>query len=159
MSYLQILLRLGITAFIIAMFFLANHVGGGTVAQQVFRIFGTVGVFQVTVMFFLWRTNAHRIQAMIDQGVISDEYDKNQFYRSAAVSFAIALAFCAILYLPNVIALGWVWILSYAIGFYAVFVTLSKYMKLRVKMKELREIAHRMLDEATKKQQPRTQRK
>ncbi|MGV2886186.1 hypothetical protein [Paenibacillus taichungensis] len=149
---------MGITAFIIAMFFLSNHIAG-SVTEQVFRIFGTVGLFQITVMYFLWRTDARRIQAMIDHGVISDEYDKNQFYRSAAVSFASALAICAILYLPNLIALGWVWILSYAIGFYAVFTTLGKYMKLRVEVKELRETAHHMLEEANKKQEPRTKRK
>lgn len=147
---MQLLLRFGISAFIIAMFFLANHVGG-PVAQQVYRIFGTVGLFQVTVLFFLWRTNARRIKGMIDQGVITDEYDKNEFYRSAAVSFAIAFAFSAILYIPNIIALGWVWILSYAIGFYAVFVTLGKYMRLRIEVKGLRETAYRMLEETTKK--------
>ncbi|RRJ54838.1 hypothetical protein EHV15_35280 [Paenibacillus oralis] len=144
-----LLLRLGITTFIIAMFFMANHVGE-SIAQQIFRIFATIGLFQITAMYYLWRTNARRIQTMIEQKVISDDYDKTQFYRSAALSFAIALGICTILYLPNIIALGWVWILSYSIGFYAVFMTLGKYMKIRIELKELRATAQRMLDDETR---------
>lgn len=146
MTFLQLLLRFGISAFIIAMFFLANHVGGA-LAQYVFRIFGTVGLFQVIVMFYLWRANARRIQDMITQGVITNEYDKGDFYRSAALGFAVALCFSAILYIPRLAALGWVWILSYAIGFYAVFVTLGKYIELRVQVRGLQQTAQSMPEE------------
>lgn len=96
---------------------------------------------------------------MIDQGVITNDYNKHEFYRSTAVSFAIALGLSAILYLPKLIALGWVWILSYAIGFCAVYVTLGKYMILRVRIQDLRETAQHMLDETSKNRNGKSKRK
>lgn len=145
-----ILLRLGITAFIIAMFFMANHMGG-SISQQIFRILGTIGMFQITAMYYLWRTYAAQIQSMIDQGNVTDEFDKKEFYRSAAASFAIALGLSVILFVPNVIAIGLVWILSYSLVFCSVFVILGKYITVRSEVKRLKEITGRMLNDSTKK--------
>lgn len=96
---------------------------------------------------------------MIDQGEITDDYNKHDFYRSAAISFAVALVFFVILYIPKLIALGWVWILSYAIGFCVVYIILGKYMQLRVRIKELRKTAQDMLDETTNKRKGKSKRK
>lgn len=147
MTLLHLLLRLGITAFLIAMFFIANHFETG-MFSTVFRIFATIGLAQIVVSNYLWRTNNLRIQAMIDQGVISDEYDSRTFIQAAIRGGAIALGIFVILYLPFYILIGWVWILSYLCAFIIVERYLKSYMNQRATNKQLRSEAQNMLYKA-----------
>jgi len=155
---LQLLLRLGIALLIITIFFLANHIGS-PLANQVLRIFGSIVLFQMTVWYFLLRENARQIQAMIDNGIIKDDFDRRGFYRAAALGFSIGLGLSVILYLPKVIALGWVWIIAYLVGFVVIFITLDRIFKIRNHVNGLKETAFQMSEDAAKERKSNKKRK
>lgn len=147
MKPLQLLLRLGITTFIIALFFIVNHFELG-LFTDVIRIFGTVALFQIVVSYHLWRTNNERMQGMIDKGEIINDFDSKMFIRVAVRGAVVAFGIFVILYLPFYIAIGWVWILSYTTAFILIQHYAKKYLDHRVLMKRLRDEAQLMLDQS-----------
>lgn len=89
---------------------------------------------------------------MFDQGKVSDEYDSKPFVKASVKGGAIAFVIFIVLYLPNYIALGWVWILSYLIAFIAIQRFLQSYLQERATSKRLRSEVQHLLIQADKHQ-------
>lgn len=146
---MQQIIKFGIPAIIVALFFIANHFDNG-LFSDVIRIFATVGLFQIVVSNYLWNTNNNRMQTMVDQGVVSDDYDSKSFVKSAAVGGMIAFLIFILLYLPNYILIGWVWILSYLIAFIFIQHYLKGYIHQRALTRSLRNEVQTILTNAEK---------
>ncbi|SDX74048.1 MULTISPECIES: hypothetical protein [unclassified Paenibacillus] len=141
---MQLIIRLGITLVIITLFFTANHLETGIISNF-FRIIATVGLFQIIVSNVLWKTYNARMQEMINQGVIVDDYDTRLFINAAVKGGFIAFGILIVLYLPNYIAVGWVWIISYLAAFIVVQRSVKGYLHQRKTSMHLRSEAQMMV--------------
>lgn len=140
---MQVIIRLGITVVIITLFFTANHFENG-IFGNFFRIIATVGLFQIIVSNFLWKTYNVRMQEMINHGEIVGDYDTRLFITSAVKGGFIAFGIFIVLYLPNYIAVGWVWIISYLTAFIVIHRFLKGYLHQRKTSMRLRSEAQMM---------------
>jgi hypothetical protein len=139
-------IRFGVPTAIVALYFVANHTNLGMV-NLLIRIFATIALFQVVVSYFLWRAKNVWMQSMIKQGAVSDEYDSKTFRSAAVKGGGYALGILVLLYLPFYIALGWVWILSYLMAWFAIEEFLKSYLKERESNKNLMVETQKILNQ------------
>ncbi|WP_221806202.1 hypothetical protein [Paenibacillus illinoisensis] len=103
---------------------MANHIHG-PIPPSVYRIFGTIGVSQIIISYYVWKAECFRMQG-------KDDADKTASMTGPIIRGAlISLVLCGTLLIPNLLAIGGVWILAYGSSFMVVFMFLSKYMLIR----------------------------
>ncbi|WP_433709009.1 hypothetical protein [Paenibacillus illinoisensis] len=86
---------------------------------------GTIGVSQIIISYYVWKAECSRMQG-------KDDADKTASMTGPIIRGAlISLVLCGTLLIPNLLAIGGVWILAYGSSFMVVYMFLSKYMLIR----------------------------
>ncbi|WP_149847077.1 hypothetical protein [Paenibacillus sp. 37] len=134
---MQFLIKIGICSFILSMFFVANHIHG-LIPPSVYRIFGTIGISQIIISYYVWKAESSRMQGLMDCKLPHDEVEKPTMTGPMVRGAVVSLVLCGTLLVPHLIAIGGVWILTYGISFFVVYTFLSKYMGIRQDTKTLR---------------------
>jgi hypothetical protein len=141
---LQILIRLGATALITFMFYLSNQ-HTLSLVSDVFGILSIIALFQVVVMNFLLGTNYKRMRLMVDQGQITDEYDRQPFIYAAVRGLLVSFGIFAFYYLPVLLAIPWMRGLAYGIAFLLTLWFVHGYIVKRGRLAEIRTTAQEMM--------------